>query len=331
VTLNTLPAKSSGLRNSAPTAAAAGRRPQEPAVVAVRLSSLQVGESPRLDGHDPAHVARLAGIDGPFAPILVDRATGQVIDGTHRMLAAKARGQKTIDAEFHDGNPADLFLLAVRANVTQYPDSIAQPLSQRDRRAAAARIILSHPELSNRAIAEVAGLGARVVAAIRRCSDEAPPQSAARVGRDGRVRPLSTVDGRLRAARLIAEDPQASLREVARAAGVSPATAADVRKRLERGEDPVPAGLARTSTIARVNRLAPASLLDKVLRDPSLRHTEDGRRLLRLLRHCAIGPQEWADLVAVVPPRSAVLMEQLAKHYAQMWLGLARELHERAR
>ncbi|MCX4231292.1 MULTISPECIES: helix-turn-helix domain-containing protein [Streptomyces] len=177
----------------------------------------------------------------------------RVIDGMHRLLAARLRGQQTIEVEFFDGSPEDAFLRAVASNV---PHGL--PLSLADRRTAAARIIASHPQMSDRAIARAAGLGAKAVAAIRRRSSGGVPQLGARVGRDGKVRPLSSVEGRRRAAELIAERPQASLREVARYAGISPATVSDVRKRLESGQAPVAerqevaVGGARSEVMARI-------------------------------------------------------------------------------
>jgi hypothetical protein len=306
-------------------------------VVRVPLLSLQAGESPRLEGEDRAHVAWLAETEASLPPILVDRRSMRVIDGMHRLLAASLRGREVIDVEFFDGSAADAFLRAVEANVTH-----GLPLSQADRRAAASRIIQSHPYMSDRAIGESAGLAAKTVAGIRRRSTGAVPQLNARVGRDGRVRPLDGVAGRRRAAELMAELPRASLREVARAAGVSPATARDVRRRLERGEEPAPArgggcgdgGVAVRSRGRRVVQVAgpaPALVLEKLLRDPSLRHNEQGRWLLRLLQHNALGAREWPGVVSAVPPHCAVLVVQLARQYAQMWLGFAQELEDRAR
>jgi hypothetical protein len=55
------------------------------------------------------------------------------------------------------------------------------------------------------------GRSARTAADIRRRSTDAVPQLNARVGRDGRVRPMSSVEGHLQVAELLAEHPQASL------------------------------------------------------------------------------------------------------------------------
>jgi ParB-like chromosome segregation protein Spo0J len=305
--------------------------------VAVPILSLRPGDSPRLKGEDQAHVMRLAEIDEPLPPILVDRRTMSVIDGIHRLLAASIRGQETIDVEFFDGTPEDAFLRGVEANVRH-----GLPLSQVDRQSAAMRILVSHPDMSDRAVAKVTGLGARAVAELRRSSD-AVPQLATRVGRDGRVRPLNSEEGRLRVAELMVENPRTSLRQAARAAGVSPATALDVRRRLERGEEPVPVRAASSEETRRARRVvsslpqpqpgqtAPTDALEKLLRDPSLRQSEQGRRLLRLLNENLAGAADMSDVIASVPAHCLVLVMQIARQNSKMWLDFAQELELRAR
>jgi len=96
-------------------------------VVAVRVTSICPGESPRLNGEDKAHIMRLAETETPLPPILVDRRTMRVIDGMHRLMAASMRGQETINVVFFDGSEADVFLRAVQENVAH-----GLPLSQAD-------------------------------------------------------------------------------------------------------------------------------------------------------------------------------------------------------
>ncbi|MEV7116747.1 ParB/RepB/Spo0J family partition protein [Streptomyces anulatus] len=316
-------------------------------VVSLPIALLVPGESPRLDGHDAEHVSRLAELDGQLPPILVDRRSMRVIDGMHRLLAACFKGRETIDAELFDGTPEEAFLRAVEANVTH-----GLPLSQEDRRAAAARIVEAHPQMSDRAIAQASGLGAKSVAAIRRTSTEATAQLAVRIGRDGKVRPLNSAEGRRRAAELIAENPEASLREVARSAGISPATVSDVRKRLLAGQLPVverrpsaatpsaddipppESGQVPRPRVVRKVRLVqpdPVALMEKLLRDPSLRHKEEGRHLLRLLQQNALGNQMSAKLAAVVPSHCRDLVVDLARQYAETWMKFAQELDQSIR
>ncbi|MER6567957.1 ParB N-terminal domain-containing protein [Streptomyces sp. NPDC001093] len=316
--------------------------------------SLRAGESPRLNGDDKAHIARLAETEGPLPPILVDRRTMRVIDGMHRLMAASLQGRQSIDVVFFDGSEADAFLRGVQENVTH-----GLPLTQADRRAAAERIIGTHPHLSDRAIGQVTGLAARTVAAIRKRSTEESAQSNARVGRDGRVRPLDSSEARRRAAELLTGQPRASLRHVARAAGISPATVLDVRKRLERGESPVPQRPAATGTDGSGEAAAeaaaaasparepldpprrpgtrtpaaadPAATVERLLRDPSLRNTERGKGMLRLLHINAVGEAQLPDTVEAVPPHCAAIVVQLARHYSKMWQDFAKELDGRAR
>ncbi|MBB4926190.1 helix-turn-helix domain-containing protein [Kitasatospora kifunensis] len=321
----------------------------------MEIRSLLPGESPRSEGRDQEHIARLAELEGPLPPILVDRRSMRVIDGMHRLLAAVTKGQQTIEVEFFEGSSEDAFLTAVEANVRH-----GLPLSHADRRAAAERIVTSHPHLSDRAIARTAGLGAKAVAAIRRRVTEDGAQLQARVGRDGKVRPLNSVEGRLRAAELIAERPDASLREVARLAGISPATVSDVRRRLESGELPTAAQQAEQQAeqqierqvdgqvdrevvvpvhrggrrSARRMRLVPSDptvVLEKLVRDPSLRHKEEGRQLLRLLQQNAIRTREWSELTAAVPAHCGALVVDLARQCAETWMEFAQELDERVR
>ncbi len=254
------------------------------------------------------------------------------------------KGRETIEVEFFDGSTEDAFLRGVTANVTH-----GLPLSHADRKAAAARIVASHPHMSDRAIARASGLGAKTVAAIRRTSSDAVTCVNARVGSDGKVRPLNSAGGRLKAAEVLAEHPEASLREVARLAGISPATVSDVRKRIALGELPLsvrsdapdapavphkdthtPAqeiGVRGNRGPRRLEPVDPAPVLKKLLRDPSLRHNEEGRNLLRLLQQNALAMS--SELSVVVPPHCRELVVKLARQYAETWYEFAKELDRR--
>jgi ParB-like chromosome segregation protein Spo0J len=320
-------------------------------VVSVPILSLLPADSPRLNGEDKAHISRLAETETSLPPILVDQRTMRVIDGMHRLMAASLRSKETIDVIFFAGSEADIFLRAVQENVAH-----GLPLSQADRRAAAERIITSHPHLSDRAIGHSVGLAAKTVAAIRKTTGQVQPQLNSRVGRDGKVRPLDSGAGRRRAAELLTQQPDASLRDVARAAGISPATVLDVRKRLERGEPPAPersavngarkdagngsaeSGQERNGTAIPATRLRPrtaappdpAAAVERLLRDPSLRN-ERGKGLLRLLHVNAVGTEQLSDAATAVPPHCVGIVVELARQYAKMWQDFARELEGRAR
>jgi ParB-like chromosome segregation protein Spo0J len=301
----------------------------------IPLDTLRPADSPRLVGEDDEHIRVLAESDHELPPILVHRASMRVIDGMHRLAAARLRGQDSIDVVFFDGNEEDAFVLAVKANIAH-----GLPLSYADREAAVARIVSTHPDWSDRAIAATTGLSPRTVAGVRSRMVGLPKETA-RIGRDGRVRPLDSTDGRLAASRLIAARPDASLREIARSAGISPATVRDVRERIQRGEDPVPLRQARTGRQLRPagqpaeppraesERLSTPernAVLQRLERDPSLRFAQSGHMVLRWLARRVITDEEWREIAAVAPPHSAYVIAALARRCAAEWLEFARQL-----
>jgi len=267
----------------------------------------------------------LASVEERLPPILVHRGTMRVIDGMHRLRAAKRRGDDRIEVSFFDGTEQDAFVLAVAANTTH-----GLPLSLGDRTLATERIIASQPTWSDRAIAAAVGLGARTVGNIRRrLQDEAGVERvSARTGRDGRVRPLDHSVGRLRACALIKERPEASLREIAREVGVSPSTVRDVRQRLERGEDPLPP--IRRRPEKPVGREAVSLMLQGLQSDPTLRFTESGRTVLRWIHSRAIRSEEWAEVERKVPAHCAYILANVARSCADEWLQIAEELEQRS-
>ena len=305
------------------------------AVAEVPVGALSVADTPRVNGENPEHVQALAAAHEELPPILVHRSTMRVIDGVHRLRVAELRGDHNIAARFFSGNEKDAFVLAVKSNITH-----GLPLSLADRKAAAGRIIVSHPQWSDRMIASVVGLAAKTVAEIRKLSADEAVRPERRIGRDGRVRPISAVGGRLLAAKLIDDNPGLSLRQIARAAGVSPETARDVRYRLQRGEDPVPGGNAARGTqsagkrqrraeqspaasLGLDSRQSRAAVIERLTADPALRFTETGRMLLRLLHLHIIKTEEWQNIGEHIPPHCGGIVADLARDCAQMWQELA--------
>ncbi|TQF01413.1 hypothetical protein E6W39_03110 [Kitasatospora acidiphila] len=209
----------------------------------IPIDSVLPGESPRFTIEDKAHIARLAETDATLPPILIHRQTMRVIDGLHRLRAAQLKGEESIAVEYFDGTEEAAYLLSVEANIAH-----GLPLSVSERKAAAERIVTMRPEMSDRSIARNTGLSAKTVSEIRRRSTGDSGQSDARVGRDGRMRPVNADEGRRRVAKVIRERPDASLREIAQAAGVSVSTAHGVRCRI-RDEEPVQPGATRTGSV----------------------------------------------------------------------------------
>jgi hypothetical protein len=264
----------------------------------------------------------------------------RVIDGTHRLRAAVLRGAAYIEVRFFDGDDEDAFVLAVHQNIAH-----GLPLSIADRKAAAERIIYSHPQWSNRVIATATGLAANTVRAIRNRLTDQIAQSDTRVGRDGRTRPLTTEEGRTRAGAMMIADPTMSLRAVAKAAGISPETVRNVRERLHRGEQPIPAqqrrmpnGNDRTrgeiplnyATTPRTANHTETDLntsLGELRKDPSIRLTESGRTLLRLL---AAHQVDWSKLIDEIPTHCATKVAGLARRCAEAWGQVAEQMETRA-
>jgi hypothetical protein len=306
--------------------------------VAVPISELKPGDSPRLDGMDAEHTRALAEMDMELPPILVHRSTMRVIDGMHRVDAALMAGRASIGVRFFEGSEDEAFLVAVRANIAH-----GLPLTLADRRAAAERIVRSRPELSDRSIASIAGLSAKTVAVIRRQATGADQQLDVRIGRDGRSRPLNSTLGRRIAAEIVMAHPEASLRKIAKEAGISVGTARDVRERVHSGEDPTstrqrpihkrknPGMALRADGNLRGVDDGPDSqlMLERLRRDPSLRYTEAGRAVLLWLSPRVIVSSEWKQLCDKIPPHCAIIMARIARGCATAWAEFAEELDRR--
>ena len=285
----------------------------------VKVASLVGAGSPRSRGESEAHVQRLVEAEWPLPPILVHRPSMRIIDGYHRVAAAKRKGFAYIDAYLVNASDESAFIVAVRENVAH-----GLPLSLSDRRAAAARILQTHAHWSDRAIATTTGLSAKTVGAIR-CATEENRQSHNRLGKDGRVRPLNATVGRRLAAELLCLQTGGSLRDIARAAGISLSTVRDVRDRLRRGEPPVPAshaekrsvtlgegekrdasrsGPPRPSLGTFANSDAPGDINRVLLalsKDPALRMNDAGRELLRWLHLHAVSCADSQKIPESVP------------------------------
>jgi ParB-like chromosome segregation protein Spo0J len=336
---------------------------------------LPVRELP-LDSFGPGFFLRSTGINDAHArmlaeaacfrdlpPILVQRDSLRVIDGTHRLEAAKARGERFIRARVINCADNAAYILAVKANTLH-----GLPLSRADRAASARRILGWHPDWSDCAIGITTGLSAKTVARIRRESADEITQFAKRLGRDGKRRPVTALEGRKRAAEYIAARPEASLREVARETDVSLGTVQDVRARMRRGLDPVTASLGdrRLAPVQRPavrpaasRRPAPGlagppadrtpvlpgigprhgehptrppmwpQLAPKLAGDPRLRYTEGGRALLRWMTAHMMNTGQWQQYADSVPSHWLDDISALAEQASEEWRSFAEHLRSR--
>ncbi|HEY3872261.1 MAG TPA: ParB/RepB/Spo0J family partition protein [Actinocrinis sp.] len=262
----------------------AQREPRD--VERVPLLRLRPADSPRLDGEVHEHVRILAGATARLPPILVHRHTMRVVDGMHRYRAALLRGDVEIEVTYLDGDDEDVFVHAVAANVAH-----GLPLSLRDRRAAALRILKTHPDWSDRSVATTTGLSPKTVGAVRRGASVEIPQSGSRLGRDGRRRTMPRADpaggsGGGETARGALEDSRAH----------------DARAAIE-----------------------------SLSRDPSLRLSDSGRSLLRRLMAGAPMAEDLETFVSAVPPHCVDSVTQLAALYAKSWESVARKLRAASR
>lgn len=324
------------------------RRPLD--IQVVSIGALSLPRDPlRLAGEDSKHTAILAETDAPLPPILVHRQTMTIIDGMHRHKAAIIRGRQSIEVEFFDGSLEEAFLQAVKANTAH-----GLPLSMDDRRAAARKIITENPGFSDRYIAGCVGVSDKTIGVIRRSMDD-PVRRGARVGVDGRVRPLSGAEGRERAADVIRRRPGVSIREIAEEAGVSIGTAHDVRTRMQHGEDPVnrSSGSGPGRKAARSGprtergesesgdwKLLPPSrqsqaidelkLMESLLKDPALRQTENGRELLRFLQAQILASTRCLAFTGAVPSHRTGTVAQIARRFERLWGRFAQELELRS-
>jgi hypothetical protein len=316
-------------------------------VVSLPVSSLSHGLAVRLNGICDDHVRALAEASGPLPPIIVHKDDMTVVDGMHRLCAARLSGRSQIDAVYFLGDEAEAFVLAVRLN-SQH----GLPLSCKERRMAVEHVVAAFPSWSDRRIAVAVGVSHRTVAAVRRSTGESVHPNV-RVGLDGRRHPVDTSPGRVRVAELLATSPDAALRKVASAAGVSVSTVHHIRGRGRLtpapgntgtgSGHPTPAGgeptLAKSTGgsvrsigngsreaagPARMRRGTPdvSSVLRSLLADPSMKATADRRNLLRLLTP-VLAASHLDHLASAVPPHRREAVGSLARECADMWVRFA--------
>jgi ParB-like chromosome segregation protein Spo0J len=300
--------------------------PDELEVVEISTSSLHMGRSPRERGIDHAHVALLAEVPESWPPIVVSRHDRAVIDGQHRVAAAKQLGIKRLRAVYFDGSPDDAYVEFVRCNVGH-----GLALTLDERRAAVRRILTTHPELSDRSVASVCGLSPKTVARLRRGTDGTSKSPAARankrVGRDGRQRPVDSSAARARIAEELERRPDASLRAIASTVGVSPETVRSMREKLRTGRErpadaagPVEPEAAVLAVLSRKRGAAPLGF------DRAFTDRDEGRRFVDWFdATCVDDADLWQHAGAV--PRSRVYeIADEARRRAAVWARFAEQL-----
>jgi hypothetical protein len=322
----------------------------------VKVDTLLPADSPRLNGLDEQHVRQLADVYPALPPILVHSRTMRVIDGMHRLAAARRNRVDVVAVRYFTGTEEESFLRSVSANVAH-----GLPLSPEERKTAAHRILDMCPELSDRAVGACTGLSPKTVAAVRSRSTEDSARLNVRMRSNGKAHPLDRTAERLHAAQLMIARPDLPLRAVVKETGLSLGTVHDVRQRLLRGDAPVPASRRRPPRIQPLGTDVTASrrscdpespdplhrapetlgasapgrsrtsleMLRKLASDPSLRHSESGRHFLRWLHDHFVVDDSWRQWTEAVPPHSAATLADLALHCSRTWKRFAEDLTSR--
>ena len=322
----------------------------------VPVNSLSPAFHLRQGGTDASHVRLLADAASSvkLPPILVQKSGSRIIDGMHRVEVAKLRGEWNISAQLVDCTDEEALVLAIKSNTLH-----GLPLSRVDRISSAKRILASHSDWSDRAVAGITGLSTKTIASLRNTVIGDSQLNLKRLGRDGKRRPVVAGEGRQRAAEYINAHPDAALREVARESGVSLGTAHDVRDRIRNGslhvveerEPPADCALGTLATSAAAGRgvAAPASAAKslsarsrpdrgtgdvrpwpavsaKLTGDPALRYTDGGRAFLRWMAMHSMQADEWREFIDAIPPRWLEEVAQVAVGMSEEWRQFADHL-----
>jgi ParB-like chromosome segregation protein Spo0J len=324
----------------APVLAAAPEQPfriESSEVVELAIGDLRIGPSMRERGIDAAHVATLAEVADSWPPIVVNRADAAVVDGQHRVAAAKQLGIRTLRAVWFNGSPDDSYVEFVRCNVGH-----GLPLTLAERRLAARRIVCSRPELSDRRIAVVCALSPRTVARLReeagaearRINGNGSAPAKGRIGRDGRVRPIDPVAVRARIAKELTRRPDASLRTIANAVGASPETVRSVRNEMRAAVAAnLPDAHAKPEVGAKVlgllERKAPGS--SPVRGDPAFTDRDGGQQFVGWFDTTCVEPGDLYQYVESVPLSRVYEIADEARRRAEFWTRFAVALEGRVR
>jgi ParB-like chromosome segregation protein Spo0J len=298
-------------------------RPEVPAtskrLEEVPLDRLRFGLSPRIDEPDAEHVEALAGVITQLPPVIVHAHSMRVIDGVHRVLAARLRGQHTIKAYFFHGNEAEASLQAVLCNIAH-----GKPLTLAEREAAVSKVLQLHPEWSDRRIAAICGLSPKTVSSVRKRETLDPPHLRARVGRDGKTRSTNPIELRSRIAEALKSDPTASIRAIAARTKAAQGTVRDVRARMQRGDSILSPRLAA----AQEAQGADAGLTE----DQALSSQKASAEFAEWFdTHSLAGDADWKPFVEAIPVSRVYEVADAARHCADTWRRFASAVESRVR
>jgi ParB-like chromosome segregation protein Spo0J len=298
-------------------------------VIHVPLVDLRSEPTVRFCAVDQGHVAALAEVPDRWPPILVRTSSMAILDGLHRVEAARRLGLSRIRATLFEGTEEEAFVEAVRRN-----NEHGLPLSLPERRRAARRLLAMSPERSDRAIAGICGLDHKTIGRLRL---EFPRLSSSdsevevRVGRDQRVRPLDAARLRSRIAAALAEAPNESLRQIARRVGASPETVRDVRACLARGDAPAATpGRVPTALVDPDVQLAGPQPWPNWITDSACQSVPSAAEFAAWFDSGGLA-LDWTRFVDAVPLSRVYEISDQARAYGAAWRQFAEVLERRSR
>jgi hypothetical protein len=300
-------------------------------VSTVRLSSLPVGHAWRAAGLDDARVTALARRYPRLPPILVRTEDHLVVDGAHTVAAARRLGMHVAYVQWFVGSWAEAAEVFVQRNGAD-----GMPLSPEDRRSLMNSVLRAQPRWSDRRIAQVCGGSPKLAARLRRDlpGTREPNPVEKRVGRDGRVRPVHAGAMRERILEMLERRPEASLRTVATALGVSPETVRSVRKELAPSGPPSVAdsesnGTPESSIEVLLEYRHRREVLAPWRADNAFRSTRSGTEFVEWFEARAI--REEQGRIEEVPLSRVYEIADEARRRAEFWTGFANSLEARTR
>jgi ParB-like chromosome segregation protein Spo0J len=298
------------------------------AMAMVPIEQLLLGFSPRRRGVSSGHVEQLVESGGDWPPILVQRSTMKVIDGAHRLAAARALRWTEVEVVFFDGDDEQALVEAIRCN-----RSHGLPLTLQDRKAAARDLLARHPDWSDGRVAEICSLSPKTVANQRRQPSSVAPLtgpgavSQSRLGRDGRLRPVPSTAVRARIAQAIAYHPDASLRAIAAATHTSPETVRSVRRSLQRHEAPPAQPVPTLAAFG--NRSSSAHVPSPWSADSACQSTPEGAAFAGWFDATQVEESALFEHLTAVPVSRIYGVIDEAHRRAQFWASFANRLSRR--
>jgi hypothetical protein len=270
------------------------------------------------------HVVALAQLAGRWPPLLVRADDRRVIDGNHRLAAARRLGLTVVECELFRGSDFEGYIESVRRNVEH-----GLPLSLRERRAAAGRILERCHEWSDRRIAGMCGVSAATVSKIRRevpgirCPTAQSDHLDMRTGRDGRQRPIVTPATREELVEAVRAHPNAPLRAIAALVGRSPETVRRVRLAVSENSE----GVAACGGSNAYAHLPVSSCAWQT--DAALISRDGGSRFIAWFQSTTVERHDLA-MTMVVPKSRLYEVADECRRRAAFWTDFAKTLERRS-